>query len=367
MKSLCTRLGLGMLLCTLLSTTLFSQSKVKDRLSVDFGLSLWNHTHGEYLNYPQPVEVSLQIPSPEFHLKVGYDLKPGLQLGFQYHAHVFQRQLFYGDPELEGTFLDDAAATHVPYQRTEQWDYIRDKFLGVYLGAPLLREKFLEIDARLSLEGMLFRGTGFSTHLYGDQRSPGESFFYRTYLPGVGLGLDVRVPMNDQISLRVSGQGIYGFGKVRPESPRNYRYTSLNAGISARLQGKPRKPQKSSRKNTLMVGIGWPVSLSYERLLYDGKLKQSARVFVDQYYGWGPYPGLAYNLKWGRNGHYILGEVFVSELFNLQPGANIGYEYRGKRGFVFRADLGSVLNDLWALNLREAAFPRGQIHFGYAF
>ncbi|MEM6345749.1 MAG: hypothetical protein AAF927_17785 [Bacteroidota bacterium] len=323
-------------------------------------------THFGYydLNLPNEIPKPFPVRFQDYRLSLAYPISKKISLGASLLSFNRIRFISYQEPELIGRTAANPYTNEImTYAQTEYQEDINDKYLSAFVEADLIQIQGFYLRARLGFAYALVRNSSFQFNFY---RSPQDfniiedGFFPETALtqkanvPGIEGGVKLGYNFAPNIGLSF-GANYMHTAKV-PLTNQHIRYANLELGLDVQIA----QPEENTCNNTILLGLGWPLSLSYERLIAVRKHHHSIRLFYDQYWYFLGTPGLAYNLKIGEeNSFFIIEPGFF---LNSEPlaGVQLGYEYRSEKGFVARLDGGAMFNEV---NFRM----RFQGHIGYAF
>ncbi|MEL7533346.1 MAG: hypothetical protein AAFN10_18680, partial [Bacteroidota bacterium] len=299
----------------------------------------------------------------DYRLSLSYPISNRLSLGASMLTYSKEEDIFYQEPTLLGAMaIHPHTAEPIEYGQTEVWQRINNKYLSLFLEADLIKGEKFFVSARFGFAYALVRNTTWQFNLYGEGRDqiiiddgyfPEVATDENVNLPGVEGGLKVGYKIIPNLGISLSSNYLFSTSFVDKDS--KLQYGNLELGLDFQIA----KLEKNTRSNTLMVGLGRPFSISYERLLAKRKSRHSIRLFYDEYWQDG-MAGIAYNIKVGKENHFFL--VEPAFYLNEEPfaGAQLGYEFRGGAGVVVRLDGGLMLN-------QYDLIPRFQAHIGYAF
>ncbi|MCK9168496.1 MAG: hypothetical protein EOL88_08215 [Bacteroidia bacterium] len=297
-------------------------------------------------------------PVANYQLGISLPLNERFSLGLSYRKHWVIRDITYYESTLEGdSVYDDWYSLYKHYSNSDIQIRAYNHYFGAHATYKILSKSHFSFtgDAGIHFLFTSFRENTFhryGVYYYGDWD---DNFIeVKKILPGVSLSLEATYLPAKDLGLFVRTTGLWGGKTINSKS---LAYFSADAGVRFSFY---KDTAAYSRRHTLMAGIGLPFSLSYERIMLHRKLIHSARIFVNNYIFYETVPGIAYNIRVGKNKHFLLGELFAVFTENMHTGGAFGYVFSGKNGLFLRADYGYMYNDdSWLLNL--------QFHAGYSF
>lgn len=285
-------------------------------------------------------------------------------LGLGYQTYKLRQERIYVERNLTGTTIqNEEGTTQLPYHSTQDKLVVEQAWTNFNLRRRLFRIH--------DLSAFVLGGWQRATYSYVNLRrlryqagEEGQELLTRAAIEGafnaVQGGLRLQYAFNPGVALFTEGT----YSRVLSEKPApydRYQYVQLQAGVSLGVAGPKEKASQALRKNTILIGGGWPTSLSYERLVYAGRQLHAVRVFRESYIVQGGFWGMAYNVKFGSAPHYFLLEaVMYPDDKEAVTGGLIGYELRTPFGLVVRGDMGYVQGP----RFREL---RATTYLGYAF
>jgi len=257
------------------------------------------------------------------------------------------------------------------YLHSEIWQRINNHYFSLFVEGELIARENFYLGARLGLAYVWEQNTTWHFNMYQAQSeniSVQDGFFPTTKteqtrnLPGIEGGIKIGYNIVPNVGISLSGNYLHTAKApfLQPitfeEVQSNIRYANIEVGLDIQIT----KLAEHKRSNTLMLGVGWPLSISYERLLAERKHHHSLRLFYDKFWVYEGMLGIGYNLKIGQQNHFFLVEPALFLTGEPFTGAQLGYEFRGDAGVVVRLDGGFMVN-------QYDFFPRFQAHVGYAF
>ena len=340
----------------------YAQGQSSFPIKVEFGSLVHLSPFGDYqLVGSHPIE-SEQNPSRPFRLGLYYQALPNLEAGISLVKHTIFETQYFPDLSLVGDSLADTNGNYGRYSQTYESMLVQNFYLSFVLRQRLLAFKNWELKGSLGAVAIRFNSKRSLINQYTAYNAfatTSENNQNRQWAGGVEAGLQLGYRLTDWASLFVRSTFIQGFDKAETASNDNFRLGSLAWGLT--VSPNTPLPNSSVKRNTVLLAIGFPLSLSYERLMAIRSVtRHSLRLFIDKYWVYESFPGMAYNVKFGQDKHFFLTEVGVSFSDTYMNKITIGYEYRGPRWLVLRVDGGATFN-------RFDQFPSIQVHIGRAF
>ncbi|MEL7531834.1 MAG: hypothetical protein AAFN10_11025 [Bacteroidota bacterium] len=308
----------------------------------------------------------------DYQISLAYPISKRLSIGVSALTFRKNEDIRYRAPEMVGATANHPySGENMNYLHSEIWQRINNHYLSLFVEGELIaREKFF-LRARLGFAYALERNTTWHFNMYRSSTEnisvqdgffPATSTDQRRNVPGIEGGISVGYNIVPNVGISLSGNYLHTaeatiLQPIRFEEVQsNIRYANLALGLDIQIA----KLAENERSNTIMLGVGWPLSISYERLLAERKHHHSLRLFYDKFWVYEGMIGIGYNIKVGKQNHFFLVEPGL--YLNDEPftGAQLGYEFRGDAGVVVRLDGGFMVN-------QYDFFPRIQAHVGYAF
>ncbi|MEL6651312.1 MAG: hypothetical protein AAFQ87_10960 [Bacteroidota bacterium] len=337
-------------------------------IRVSYNLPLYKSTFGDYdFSFPNELE-RIDQGGSDYRIAVAYLPSPRWGIGISYLRNINRENIYYRNDAYVGqTAPEPNSGRPLTYLRTEIWQRTDDFHIGVFATYDLIQADRFYLRALLGYNQIIRRHRIWHNNSYegffADDGAFNDSHTdINQSLPAIEGGLKLGYQIAPGIGLSFGGRMIQSFEAYETgldfisSAEGNFRYANLEFGLD--LQVMP--IEKHKRANTIMVGLGWPLSISYERLLAVNKVRHSMRVFYDKFWIYEGAPGLAYNLKVGKGNNFFLIEPAIYFLGESFYGGQLGYEYRGESGVVVRLDGGLMANE-------SQVIPRFQAHVGYAF
>ncbi|RMG67140.1 MAG: hypothetical protein D6722_13725 [Bacteroidetes bacterium] len=338
-------------------------------LRLDFAWVVASGAFGAYTaDLPELRERAIEA-TPDFDLRISYALSPRYRVGLSYTGHGYRHKVAYIEADRVGTQLLDPNRNYqlFSYTDTENWRTFQYQHWGLYGEVLLVDQLPLGLSLRLGAQGLRLQQRDYFLPMYQGQTIESDILRSTEWVPGLEAGLVGAFRLNPVVALTASGTYVQSLTQAPVPGGGLYHYAHASLGLQLGLETRPEAAPPAERKNTLMLGLGWPLSLSYERLLWEGNMQHSLRAFLDQYLIYETLLGGAYNVKVGQDRHFFLAEAlfFVPEY--LHAGLVLGYVYQGPSGLVLRADAGLTTNQMGLGDNMSPVYPRGQVHVGYAF
>ncbi|MEL7339001.1 MAG: autotransporter outer membrane beta-barrel domain-containing protein [Bacteroidota bacterium] len=333
-------------------------------IRVSYNLPLYKTNFGKYdIKVDNELE-RIDQGGSDYRIAVAYLPSPRWGIGISYLRNINRENISYRDNALGGqTVLEPNSGRPLTYSRTEIWQRVNDYHIGAFATYDIVQRDGFYLRALLGYNHIIMRHEisqyqSFEGYFGGDETRTESNRTLSALEGGLKLGYQIA----PGVGFSVGGRFIQNLPPLEsnstlPDLPREeLRYANLEFGVD--LQVMPM--EKQDRPNTIMLGVGFPFSLSYERLLAANRVRHSLRVFYDQFGVYEGAPGMAYNLKLGKDKNFFLIEPGIYFAGETLYGGQIGYEYRGDAGVVMRLDGGLMASQYDLL-------PRIQAHVGYAF
>ena len=350
------------LLLLVAATQMRGQTTRSLPLSVEFQSILYRNYFGDYELTGENGTAIERQHTRDHRLGIFYQFSPSFEAGIQMTKNLFYDRQDFTDISLVGDSAQGHNGGVAPYRTTKEAMLVYNNYIGVTARQRLIGNERLSLHASVGVAAVKTYIKRSITNQYIDHSAFGTSGTrgsYQKWIPGVEGGLQIRYQATDWLAVHAQPSFLYGFGKAEELSENPFRYASASWGVS--LTPKTISKSDPVKRNTIMAAIGFPLSISYERLLAQkGTTRHSARIFYDRYF---PYEGMmggAYNIKLGNGKHFFLAETGLNFSETYMNTIAMGYEYRGPKWLVLRVDGGAAFNHLQKL-------PRVQIHIGRAF
>ena len=336
-------------------------------LTAELGIVISSTNFGSYLpSNPATGPATMSYDPVNYRLGLYLSPTPDWQFGLSVMTNTSIEEVPFNEPDLQGNQTVDHWGDTLSYTYSKEGRYLKDFYLSMQVRRRLFNYQGLELTGMAGLSAMQVNFSRIDFHTYEYFRGFDDCCTIRDQegekiIPGVIAGLILRYRLPDGTGVFVNGSYHQGFGKADLQASERLRYASMDAGMSLGLN----HPVEEKRRNTFLLGIGYPFSLSYERLLFQkGSIHHSLRAFAENYLLWDDFYGGAYNIKFGRGQHFLIGEAGLAFLIfgeSVWPKFNLGYEFRAYNGLVLRADGGAFI---YSYGYKPAyGF---QVHIGYA-
>ncbi|MEM6345748.1 MAG: hypothetical protein AAF927_17780 [Bacteroidota bacterium] len=342
-------------------------------LKVSVSTVMYKTHFGDYqIDVPNEVYRGGDDNNLDYRISLAYPINNRLSVGASVVTFRKNEDIRYREASMLGATANHPfSGENMNYLHSELWQRINNTYLSLFLEGDLLSSEKFFLRARLGFAYAFERNKVWHFNMYQAQSeniSVDDGFFpspeteQARNLPGLEAGVKIGYHIAPNIGISIGGNYLQTVRStfLQPinfeEVQSNVRYANVEVGLDIQIA----KLAENKRSNTLMVAVGWPFSISYERLLAERKHHHSLRVFYDKFGIYEGMFGLGYNVKIGQENHFFLLEP--SLLLNSEPfaGTQLGYEFRGDAGVVVRLDGGFMVN-------QYDFFPRFQAHVGYAF
>ncbi|MEM7372680.1 MAG: hypothetical protein AAF587_28925 [Bacteroidota bacterium] len=354
-------LGLSIVLSL---TVAHAQANWLSPITLEYGSSVLLSNFGDYNLKPKDGFGYYDHEPKNYQLGIFYQASPRWAIGLRSTSNNFEKGVRYINAQREGESVMGRWGEPALYQRSHRSSYSMDAYHSFVIRRSLLETYGLKVTASAGITAMQVNYRYLEFAYFEAERGKewevDADVEVKKWMPGIEAEIGLSYQLSPWLTLFANTSLIQGLYPASDLSTHRLRTAKFNYGIQLRQDAV--RPIQSKRKNTIMVGTSYytPV-VSYERLLAQRKYhRHSLRIFGDAYFAESGTPGLAYNIKLGQKRHFFLAEAGVT--LSGYPLNNVyaGYEYRGKKGLVFRLDGGSSWNSY-------EAYPTVQVHAGYAF
>ncbi len=342
-------------------------------LKISVSTVMYKTHFGDYqIDVPNEVYRGGDDNNLDYRISLAYPISNRISVGASVVTFRKNEDIRYRDASMLGATANHPySGENMNYLHSELWQRINNTYLSLFLEGDVISSEKFFLRARLGFAYAFERNTLWHFNMYQAQSEnisvddgffPSSSTDQERNIPGVETGLKVGYKIAPNVGISVGGNYLLTSSStfLQPlnfeEVQSSIRYANVEVGLDIQIA----KLEENERSNTVMLGVGWPLSISYERLLAERKHHHSVRLFYDKFWFYEGMFGIGYNVKMGQENHFFLIEPAL--FLNAEPfgGAQIGYEFRGDAGVVLRLDGGFMAN-------QYDFFPRIQAHVGYAF
>jgi len=345
------------------------KKQINTSLNYEIGAVLYNSQLAGYkLNEANQQNYEKENIS-NYKFGLSYAIKKRYNIGISLITNNLSEFSIYENAKLIGTNLyNETTQTYSDYTITDKSLKINDKYIALKLNYLLIDAQRLKICLGSGISLLHLKQEFYDYNRYGNYT---ELFNYTTQSVakntlGVELTLDASIQLSKILSLSLSPTYIYSPQEASPLYPSNFQYFSLIGKASFNL-AKENFTGNENPRNTIMFSIGFPISVSYEYQLAKNKGTHSLRGYLANYLFFETFPGIAYNIKFGKDKFFFISELNTILRHGISIGPNIGVERQTQKLFVYRFTVGAIFKQKAISDASEIILPHAEFHLGRSF